>query len=112
MPEYKIHKVVTGNTVHLSFEFFPPHEQLSGFLICDSSLMFGKKFERYETVINKEYYCFGGNAYDIELSPEKVIITCTVDIENEESETISRSDFEWVMREWIRENLKLKQAET
>ena len=51
MPEYRIHKVITGNHVHLSFEFFPPHEQLSGFLICDSSLMSGKEFERYETVI-------------------------------------------------------------
>lgn len=109
MIDYKIREVTISNSFHqLVFDFDPPNDVLSCFLFTDSKLLFGQRFEKFNEILNNDFYEAGGNAYNIELSPQYVTITCTVDIEAEESVTIQRNDFVWVMNEWIRENKNIK----
>ena len=48
MIEYVIHKMNIRDLKCISFEFIPSHRQLSGFLFCDSKLMFGENYRKFE----------------------------------------------------------------
>lgn len=110
MKNYTIRNVnINGVSQVLVFDFEPDdpdNELLSGFLVTDSRLVFGHRFENFNDIMKSDNYEAGGNVYDINISPENVTITLTVDVDNERSMSISRKEFTWVMNEWIRENLK------
>lgn len=74
--------------------------------------MFGHHFEYFNDIMGYENYEVSGNAYAIKIQSENVRITCIVDVENEESISISRKEFIWVMNEWMRENRKLKSTDS
>ena len=109
MINYSIRKVSVDGFSHiLVFDFMPNNDILSGFLVTDSQLVFGHHFEYFNDIMRYENYEVSGNAYAIKIQSENVRITCIVDVENEESISISRKEFIWVMNEWIRENQNLK----
>ena len=109
MINYSIRKVSVDGFSHiLVFDFMPNNEILSGFLVTDSQLVFGHHFEYFNDIMRYENYEVSGNAYAIKIQSENVRITCIVDVENEESISISRKELIWVMNEWMRENRKLK----
>ena len=113
MINYSMRKVSVDGFSHiLVFDFIPNNDILSGFLVTDSQLLFGHHFENFNEIMKYENYEVGGNVYAIKIQSEKVIITCIVDVENEESISISRKEFIWVMNEWIRENRKLKSTDS
>ena len=113
MINYSIRKVsVDGFSYILVFDFMPNNDILSGFLVTDSQLVFGHHFEYFNDIMRYENYEVSGNAYAIKIQSENVSITCIVDVENEESISISRKEFIWVMNEWIRENRKLKSTDS
>ena len=113
MINYSIRKVSVDGFSHiLVFDFMPNNEILSGFLVTDSQLVFGHHFEYFNDIMRYENYKVSGNAYAIKIQSENVRITCIVDVENEESISISRKEFIWVMNEWIRENRKLKSTDS
>ena len=113
MINYSIRKVsVDGFSYILVFDFMPNNDILSGFLVTDSQLVFGHHFEYFNDIMRYENYEVSGNAYAIKIQSENVSITSIVDVENEESISISRKEFIWVMNEWIRENRKLKSTDS
>ena len=113
MINYSIRKVSVDDFSHiLVFDFMPNNDILSGFLVTDSQLVFGHHFEYFNDIMRYENYEVSGNAYAIKIQSENVRITCIVDVENEESISISRKEFIWVMNEWIRENRKLKSTDS
>ena len=113
MINYSIRKVSVDGFSHiLVFDFMPNNDILSGFLVTDSQLVFGHHFEYFNDIMRYENYEVSGNAYAIKIQSENVRITCIVDVENEESISISRKEFIWVMNEWIRENRNLKKSDS
>ena len=117
MIEYVIHKMNIRDLKCISFEFIPSHRQLSGFLFCDSKLMFGEDYRKFEKIMKNKNYSFSGDAYSVEISCDAVQIMCDIDCEGDEndlfsSDIISRDNFVWVMNEWIRENRKLKSTDS
>ena len=67
MIEYVIHKMNIRDLKCISFEFIPSHRQLSGFLFCDSKLMFGEDYRKFEKIMKNENYSFSGDAYSVEI---------------------------------------------
>ena len=113
MINYSIRKVSVDGFSHiLVFVFMPNTDILSGFLVTDSQMVFGHHLEYFNDIMRYEKYEVSGNAYAIKIQSENVRITCIVDVENEESISISRKEFIWVMNEWIRENRKLKSTDS
>lgn len=103
--EYSMSRADVGeNPYGPVFEFMPENHILSGYLFTDSRMIFGQRFEKFDEIMKLENYEAGGNAYDIEMRSDDVEITCTVDSEKEESVSISREEFVWIMKEWIKEN--------
>lgn len=58
MIEYVIHKMNIRDLKCISFEFIPSHRQLSGFLFCDSKLMFGEDYRKFEKLLKTKTIVF------------------------------------------------------